>query len=108
MFSDSDTRTPLRRRTFANSTMRSSICEAVDSEPLMQVIFVAVARARSLAGFPFGKVGFEFLVRFTNIGFVLHQRGKSLLSQVAIQLFDIEQGQRLDPVQGLADTWHFF
>ena len=39
----------------------------------MQVIFVAIARDRSLAGFPFGKVSFEFLVRFTNIGFVLHR-----------------------------------
>jgi hypothetical protein len=33
----------------------------------VQVIFVALARARSLASFPFGKIGFEFLVRFTDI-----------------------------------------
>jgi hypothetical protein len=50
----------------------------------MQVIFVAVARARSLAGFPFGEVSFEFLVGFTNVGFVLHEGRKSLFHELAI------------------------
>ena len=66
------------------------------------------AGARSLAGFPFGQVGFEFLVRFANVGFVLHQRRQGLLHQLVVQLFDIEQGQRPHPVEGLADARSFF
>ena len=70
----------------------------------MQVIFIAVAGNRSLAGFPFGEIGFEFLVGFTNVGFVLHERGQSLFHEIAIQLLDVQQSQRLDPIQGLADA----
>ena len=72
----------------------------------MQVIFIATA-AHSLPGFAFGNVSLEFLVGFTNVGFVLHEGRKRLLYQLAIQLLNVEQGERFYPIQGLADAGCF-
>ena len=63
----------------------------------MQVILVTAAGAWLLR-LLFGQEGFELLVSFTNIGFVLHEGRQGLLDQFIIQLFDVEQRQRTSPV----------
>ena len=72
----------------------------------MQVVFVTASWHTALSLF-FRQVGFEFVMRFADIGLVLDQGGKRFLDQLLIELFDVEQGQGAHPIERFADARNF-
>jgi hypothetical protein len=68
-FSDSETRTPFRRRTLANSTSRWCIRK---KNKLVEMIFDVGGGRRPFEGAAFREVSLKFLMRFADVGLVLH------------------------------------
>src|ERR1041385_9516349 len=97
IFSARDTRMPFRLSTLANSIRRSCMSKSPAGD-LVQVVSVTSCRHAALGLF-FRQVGFEFLMRFANIGLVLDQGGKRLFDKLLIELLDIEQGQGAHPIE---------
>src|SRR6266481_6337007 len=105
--SASETRTPFSRSRFANSTSFS--CMVLRRPTLVrsiQKIFVAAgfgAPTRADAA----HVVLEFFLRFAHVTLVLDDRVERLGDEFLVEAVYVEQGQRLDPIERLADAGSF-
>src|SRR3990172_7510550 len=99
--SASETRTPFCRSRLANSTSFSSIRDYRGS--LVQQVLVAGGRGAAPCA-RLADVVLQFLLRFSDVALVLHDRIESFVDQLLVQCLDVEQSQRLDPVECLADS----
>src|SRR5579885_2707681 len=110
--SATETRSPFWRSRLANSTSFSSMRTMLragavwPAPPLVQKILVAAARSDGPAAARFGllEVVLQLFLRLAHVAFVLDDRVQRLIDQGFVQGLDVEQRQRLDPVQALADA----
>src|SRR5260221_5860494 len=112
--SASETRTPFSRSRFANSTNFSCIdlppgplpltFESESASPsLVEQILVATGfGAAPRAHAP--HVIFEFFLRLADVALVFDDRVERLGDEFLVEAVDVEQRQRLDPIERLADT----
>src|SRR5579885_974493 len=101
MLSASETRTPLRRRRFENSTTFAST-----PDPLVEEVLVA-RRLRALELRPLQlHVRLELLLRLADVPLVLEDRRERVGDELVIEALDVEQHERARPVERLADARH--
>src|SRR5258708_15191605 len=99
--SASETRTPFSRSRFANSTSFS--CMMRKRPTLVQKILVAAgfgAATRAHAT----DVVLELFLRFANVALVLDDRVERLGHEFLVEAVHVQQRQRLDPIERLADA----
>src|SRR5262245_22277563 len=103
MLSARETRTPFRRSRLENSTSFSSM----GVEALVQDVLVALG-TRGLHLRPLQlDVVLQLLLRLPDVALVLEDGGERLRDQLLVERGDVQDGERLRPVERLADARRF-
>src|SRR5262245_35985202 len=95
-----DTRRPLARRSSVNSTIFASMRGARPSVEQVLVVPLLRPAARALRL----QKGLELVLRLADIALVLEDGAQRVVDQRLVEPLGVEQGQRLGPVEGLADA----